>query len=280
MIGLELAADPQTAQGRLRLGYVRAEGVINPVYQPPIEDDTNVTPAAVYREKAYSVLAKIQGNYSGQAGKSIVGSEGAIAQWFATGAAADKLAENPYAAAAVTGSDEVAKAISEGPKLGRRFEGTYDLSMVATLKTLYDQLNGLDPTRFPKTRGHIAAMDAFAASILADAPAFNGLRGGGRPPAFTRATVTPNAAGGFTALTGYTADLVDTVDRYETLSTDATATLGGAAPTAADKADFALVRQALAARRDAMAKRIGASEEIADAVAYFGSLLTPGGRDE
>jgi hypothetical protein len=143
-VGIEVGVDPTQQSGKVLIGYKRAEGVVNPVYIPPekkVEHDkddtgkitkTTITYAGgkaddVYREEAYSVMAKIAGEANGRGATGQAGefeAAGKIAQWFATGEAAKLLAQNDFAAAALTGSSETAEAIAENLKLGKSISET------------------------------------------------------------------------------------------------------------------------------------------------------------
>jgi hypothetical protein len=160
-VGIEVGVDPAQQSGKVLIGYKRAEGVVNPVYIPPEkttehEKDecgnitkTTITRAGgeadkVYRKEAYSVMAKIAGEANGRGSTGQAGeveAAGKIAQWFATGEAANHLAKNEYAAAALTGSSETAKAIADSPKLGSKFSG--NVIGMDTLSTFTIAINDL-----------------------------------------------------------------------------------------------------------------------------------------
>ena len=168
-MGIEVGVDPAQPAPKIIIGYKRAEGVLNPVYLPPekIADVTTVTQTPqgatksvitttqtgakvavndVYRHEAYSVLAKLKGKAGGEATVSKSGevtANGEVSQWFATGKAADILAANEYAAAALTGSPETAAAIASSMNLGSKLtqSGGFDSGVIATLSTAIHDLN-------------------------------------------------------------------------------------------------------------------------------------------
>jgi hypothetical protein len=128
-LGLEASVNPSDANGpaRIVIGYRRGEGVLNPVYHsngvegPLLETTTSggvtsVKPVAGeagpirrYRDQAYSVIAKFSGEGTSAAANAAKGKL-SVAQWFATGLAAETLARQPGIAGAVTGSAEIAEA--------------------------------------------------------------------------------------------------------------------------------------------------------------------------
>lgn len=148
-VEISVSPSDATSPVRLIIGYKRAEGVLNPVYhsegvEVPVTTENAETltagssyadkEAAIrdsrsysrkwstsepiaggpktikrYRPEAYSVIAKIAGDVSGNAGETAQGKL-SVAQWFATGEAAKILAKQPGIAGAVTGSSEIAKA--------------------------------------------------------------------------------------------------------------------------------------------------------------------------
>lgn len=190
-VGIEVGVDPAQQSGKVLIGYKRAEGVVNPVYIPPekkIEHDkdgtgkitkTTITYAGgeankVYREEAYSVMAKIAGEAGGRgsAGQSAqYEAAGKIAQWFATGEAAKLLAANEYAAAALTGSSETAKAIAENPRLGKSLSETDRINTEA-LSVLSQVALGLKDMRDNDNHNEAAKalnnLNALAALLLKD----------------------------------------------------------------------------------------------------------------
>ena len=151
-VGIEVGVDPAQQSGKVLIGYKRAEGVVNPVYQPPGYEENGKRKDAdakdVYLGEAYSVMAKIAGEAGGRgsAGQSAqYEAAGKIAQWFATGEAAKLLAKNEYAAAALTGSSETAKAIAQQPRLGDRIsEGNFfSDDSISDLSEIVDEVREL-----------------------------------------------------------------------------------------------------------------------------------------
>ncbi|MEM9372473.1 MAG: hypothetical protein AAGA55_02415, partial [Planctomycetota bacterium] len=131
----------------------------------------------VYKGEAYSVLAKIAGEAGGRgtAGQGAeVDAAGKISQWFATGKAADYLAKNEYAAAALTGSNDVAKAISRESVLpaGLIGDGSLD-DLYRAMATLDDAVADLDAwaSATPPddlAAGHIAGLKKLSAELYAE----------------------------------------------------------------------------------------------------------------
>lgn len=174
-VGIEVGVDPTQQSGKVLIGYKRAEGVVNPVYIPPekkVEHDkddtgkitkTTITYAGgkaddVYREEAYSVMAKIAGEANGRGATGQAGefeAAGKIAQWFATGEAAKLLAKNEYAAAALTGSSETAKAISDA-KLSDGLTSLGDTALSSELTTIYTRLRYWENNNGDTRAGKIA----------------------------------------------------------------------------------------------------------------------------
>jgi len=145
-VGLEVAVNPSdpTGPGKIIIGYKRGEGVLNPVYH---SDGVEVTAAAGalpattkrYRDQAYSVIAKFSGESSASAASTADGRL-SVAQWFATGDAADVLARQPGIAGAVTGSAEIAKEATNAAKVGGDMSG---LNRTYMLKFLQNVDSGL-----------------------------------------------------------------------------------------------------------------------------------------
>ena len=179
-LGIEVSVDPanSSAPVNLLMGYKRYEGVLNPVFYDhnayPLERGNvhpihcelcgldgescphNAPPTdlnSYYRLQAYSVLAKIRGNSSADAGDNVEGRI-EVAQWFATGKAADILACQPGIAAAVSGSPEIAEA-----------------------------LRGLDTERFPASSTVHAIASVSVYRMLSEAPLRQRPGGPGKTPA-------------------------------------------------------------------------------------------------
>jgi non-canonical (house-cleaning) NTP pyrophosphatase len=104
----------------LTIGYERFEGVLNPVYDESGIDNTKKK----YRDEAYSVIAKFEGDIKASAqaaapdpantSKPGGGTSGAVvaSQWFATGEAATLLAKERLTSVALTDSPQVANALA------------------------------------------------------------------------------------------------------------------------------------------------------------------------
>lgn len=100
-LGVELSASPASDTPlQLVFGMKRAEVLIDPVLAGESADD--IAP------KAHSVLAKLAGRIEASGDAGITG-----AQWFASGAAADAIARQPSALAALTNDPFIAKAIGD-----------------------------------------------------------------------------------------------------------------------------------------------------------------------
>lgn len=113
-VGIEVSAGDPTSGAPIKavVGYKRAEGVINPVYDKAGIDGT--AGEGKYRKEAYSVLARIQGqgwgNPTANETEGNIGAKIEGSQWFATGEAAKILARQPGIAGAISGSPDIAEA--------------------------------------------------------------------------------------------------------------------------------------------------------------------------
>lgn len=189
-VGIEVGVDPAQQSGKVLVGYKRAEGVVNPVYLPPeklgtktvttntstpntpgpgatgtsstqiVSTGPGVTIKDVYREHAYSVIAKLKGKGSGkstvsQTGEAVVSGE--IAQWFATGRAAEILARNDLAAAALTGNPSIGSG-----KLSNNISNLDPLNFASQLQHIYDGLTAWSAAGDPIASGHIYDLDQLA----------------------------------------------------------------------------------------------------------------------
>lgn len=153
----------------------------------------------VYRSKAYSVMAKIAGEAGGRGAVGPSGSvEGAgkVAQWFATGRAADLLASNEYAAAALTGSNAVAQAISANDRFGARLGGDWDIEALAQLNAI---VNDLQKSKDPKVQKLLADLDA-ASNALVERVGTVKLYTLGRDENIAESTWSRPSAGGLRAI--------------------------------------------------------------------------------
>lgn len=115
--GVDVGSDPTSgAPIKAVIGFKRQEGVLNPVYdeaertesKDELGKTTAITTKGGLRDQAYSVIAKYQGSAEASANTDM-----SSAQWFATGLAAEKLADAPGIAGAVTGSAKVAEAAAK-----------------------------------------------------------------------------------------------------------------------------------------------------------------------
>ncbi len=94
-LGVEIAVEPNaTSPAKFIVGYKRAEGLMDPIMDDA-EDSTNLARRYKIRDNAHSVLAKLEGKVSGGR-NAVMGS-----QWFASGLAAEILAQNPATAVAL-----------------------------------------------------------------------------------------------------------------------------------------------------------------------------------
>lgn len=181
-VGIEVAVNPAettTAPVKLLIGYSRSEGVVNPVYhsqgvKAPAPTAERIEGGKTerwyasdggmisrYREpEAYSVLAKFQGESAAEAAKSASGKL-TVAQWFATGVAAIKLAEQPGIAGAISGSAEIAKAAADqraGPTVNQANGG---LVLTAVRFALEDLAKQGDEG----AKSRLAAIDKLGATV-------------------------------------------------------------------------------------------------------------------
>ena len=145
--GVDVGSDPTSgAPIKAVIGFKRQEGVLNPVYDETERTETkdeqgkptSITTKGGLRDQAYSVIAKYQGSAQASANTDM-----SSAQWFATGLAAEKLADAPGIAGAVTGSAKVAEAAAKeragifgGERLGFAAQN-------ATLKAVMQALDDL-----------------------------------------------------------------------------------------------------------------------------------------
>jgi len=175
-IGLEVAISAQDPNSPVKLviGYKRAEGVLNPVYHSEGVVAKTTTPSSGaatreinrYRPDAYSVIAKINGEANVSAAEKAQGKL-SVAQWFATGRAADLLASAPGIAGAVTGSSEVADAAAKEAGFARKLTGLNRARAEIILGNVYEGLLALKDD--PQAQQLVADLDRFANSQLPDA---------------------------------------------------------------------------------------------------------------
>lgn len=181
-IGIEIGSEPNSGTpAKFIIGYKRQEGVIDPLIpnyefesastrdssiQKPVSGDTNivVTPDGTAipkgtETKPHSVLAKM--NFGATGG----GSGASAAQWFATGKAAEIIAQAPGIAGAVSGDPENNKAqkLDFDPSDDNTANFAYLVKVYDLLEdfsktdnapsdavTLVATLNGLDQGEFKK----------------------------------------------------------------------------------------------------------------------------------
>lgn len=187
-MGLEVSASPSNPDGPVKLviGYKRAEGVLDPVYnsngvktilnsrdtygsssatQPATCDPEGGGPQVVdrYLKQAYSVIAKMSGEADASAASSASGKI-AVGQWFATGKAAEILAQQPGITGAVTGSAEIAAAAVAQRHYGINLTGVSDTDAITVLRFAYETLRSLkDDATAQKDADRL---DALAASLV------------------------------------------------------------------------------------------------------------------
>ncbi len=120
-IGIEVAVSPESeAPVDILIGYKRAEVLFDPIMNDT-ETNADKENRVTYEimPKAHSVIAKLQGkvNTKGRTGAGPEADAGlTVAQWFASGKAAEILAEKG-GAAALTDSPAVAKAVANAATL-------------------------------------------------------------------------------------------------------------------------------------------------------------------
>ncbi len=169
--GLELSVGAPQSGGspvQIVLGYKRFEGVINPVYDAKGIEGCG---SSKYRDEAYSVIAKFQGEIEanvGAGGTAGTTTGGALvtSQWFATGEAATLLAQSTGTVAALSDNPEVAKALGRGDVLARR---TLRRLMVNQVRQLVHFLREAAATD-PEAQGHLDALDGLGALLPAKFP--------------------------------------------------------------------------------------------------------------
>lgn len=105
-LGIEIAFEPNlAAPAKFIIGYKRAEGLMDPVME-------DATAPGKYKIKypAHSVLAKIAGEVNAGSGSASPSLQGA--QWFASGKAAEILAQNPLMAATLVNDTSASSSIA------------------------------------------------------------------------------------------------------------------------------------------------------------------------
>jgi len=196
-LGLEVAVNPSgtEAPAKILIGYKRAEGVLDPVYQNLDPDKMSAGSSHLasdyYLRDAYSVLAKFQGSASGSGGASsnvattqpsgtaAAGNPGTLSadvqggvtlsQWFATGEAAKILAR--YGGGALSDNPGVSAAVSAGAVAAERHYGATlsGVSAADSLVALVFAYKTLGAQKTDETaQADVAALDAMARSLIPD----------------------------------------------------------------------------------------------------------------
>ena len=319
-VEVSVSPSDATAPVKLIIGYKRAEGVLNPVYHsqgvkaPATTDESEALaggssytdketsksgsnsyskkwsksvpiaggPKTVkrYRTEAYSVIAKIAGEVSGNAGDSAEGKL-SVAQWFATGEAAKILAKQPGIAGAVTGSSEIAKEAVEQAKFTELGARSLHLT-IASLRLVQSGLEDLaaEPTKYPAAGMHVASLDAlsqgpaFPKSYTVDIYAFDG----STPNLFLdKATGTAFTQSGFDALLTYIAKLNSSITAIDTGIAIADIQINdNANPTIADVKTVTDAQHAAQLERTRLLQELGKFNIVRDALTYYWEQITGG----
>ena len=159
-IGAEISAGEPGTPIEGVVGFKRAEGVINPVYDKKgittectstectavqcapfnctMDTKTNTRKLTTkkYRDEAYSVLATIRGK--GSAGSKGTSAKIGGGQWFATGEAARILARQPGIAGAISGSPDIAEAAARVRRISPSGDQRIELLTVQHAKKALD----------------------------------------------------------------------------------------------------------------------------------------------
>lgn len=272
-IGAEVSVDVAsgTAPIGVLVGYKRQEGTLNPVYDPD-GLETGSGSSKKYREKAYSVIAKIQSGVSGT-GSEEAGAKLSAAQWFATGEAAVLLAKAPGIAGAVTGSAKIAEAAAkEIAFLGD--DSIPDYVKTSALVTAFDFVAEVQSPEAQRILGRL-----------------NGFAMGYKNPTFVAYSDTGSqiaqdpkgtalAGTDYMLITEYLGVLKDSIEAIETLLADASYKEVGQA----NRPDTARVQAILKERdeqQDLLAKfekTLRNEASVKDALAYLGRVAL--GREE
>lgn len=141
-IGIEAAAsDPTTnAMPKINIGYESIKGTINPV---KVKDGE-------LRPQAYSVLGITSADASGSAETGLV-----VSEWFATGKAADLIAANPMAPAALAGTHTLTPDVL-GRATKQQLAQTYE-----AVDSAFNYLSGLPETeQTSEQKALLAGMEA------------------------------------------------------------------------------------------------------------------------
>jgi hypothetical protein len=110
-----------------------------------------------YHDDAYSVLAKFQGDTSGKIQQSAEAGM-SVAQWFATGPAADTLAGQPGIAGAISGSSKIGEAAAEEAG-ARRLSVRSGPQADVVISAVYNGLKELADGGDTQARFYVAGLD-------------------------------------------------------------------------------------------------------------------------
>ena len=155
------------------IGFKRAEGVINPVYDSA---GLATTGGAKYRDEAYSVLAVLRGGASAGSTATSNGDEDNVGakisggQWFATGEAAKILARQPGIAGAISGSPDIAEAEAKIRGIAQGIPTAHQPIAIAAMKLAYTQLKTISDAGNTEARDLKQRLDAAALSLSGDMP--------------------------------------------------------------------------------------------------------------
>jgi hypothetical protein len=196
-VGLNISPGNGTTAPKALLAYHRTEGVLNPVYDSKgiegtfTDNGTATTATGVkkYRDDAYSVLAKYEGSSSGGDASN------SNAQWFATGRAAELLAESPLSMAAVAGLarvETVTNASSPAPAA--------IADHASLLVQVYAALESA-PTDDSRAKDLLQALDALDSAALT--PSIDRFIRTTTPPAYSKDIPRLPSRHGFTRLLAF-----------------------------------------------------------------------------
>lgn len=110
-----------------------------------------------YRTNAYSVIAKFKGDANAGAGSNANGKL-SVAQWFATGVAAETLAKQPGIAGAVSGSADIAEAAADDTSNRlSALEPAVRRTVLLSLSTIYSKA---ESSPHPENKRFLAILNA------------------------------------------------------------------------------------------------------------------------
>ncbi len=163
-LGVELSIKPESdAPVNIVIGFKRAEVLFDPIME---DKDTanNGDPdkRRVYdiKDKAHSVIAKLLGEAVGTGGNAQTNAKVAVAQWFASGDAAEILARHPGIVATLT-NDPAAVAQAVSTSFASKLEANELRDAMNLVNPLYDALNEMK-SRDPKALEYVNAIDKLA----------------------------------------------------------------------------------------------------------------------